>query len=580
MTSGDLRFGRVGRALTGTVAAALATASLVATPARATVNFSATDYTVGDTPLSLVVGQFNGDSHLDLAIAENGSFLNSGDVYLLFGNGDGTFGNDDVFSADDGPTSVASADFNGDTHPDLAVANGSSNDVSVLLGVGDGTFVPAKPKNVDVGNTPAAVVAGFFNADARPDLAVANQGSDIVSVLLGKGDGTFTGATNFDVGSEPVAVAVGDFNGDTNLDLVTANSDSDNASVLLGNGEGSFGGRRDHGTGPDPVSVAVGDFDGDRVSDLAFAVTGLFSDAVAVLLGEGGANFGTRTDFAAGQQPQSVAVGEFNLDGTADLAVADTQAGLSVLLGAGNGTFSDPLPFRADFAQSMTVADLNRDGRDDMITADAGDDSVTVLLNQARPPGPAPTVRVAPGGSCAPSGRGGTINLELAGTGEPPSALALSVTSSNHDLVPTRNVVFGGSGADRTLTASARSGGDGRAVLTVTVSDGQATSSVPVTVTAAGNGAASVTGDPGADIMFGQNGADMLAGLGGNDLLCGGNGRDTLAGEGGDDTLDGGRGPDTLTGGPGADRFSGGPGKDAASDLSAADGDTEDGTIP
>jgi hypothetical protein len=266
MTLPDLRSRGVSCALVGTVATVLATVWLMAAPAGAQVSFSSTDYSVGDTPVSVVVGQFNGDSHLDLAIAENGSFLYSGDVFLLFGNGDGTFGNENVFSADDGPTSVAAADFNGDTHPDLAVANGSSNDVSVLLGAGDGTFTPAKPKNIGVGRSPAAVVAGFFNADAHPDLAVANEGSDNVSVLLGKGDGTFSGPTDFSVGSEPFSVVVGDFNGDTNLDLVTANSDSDNASVLLGNGQGSFGGRRDHGTGPDPVSVAVGDFDGDTVS--------------------------------------------------------------------------------------------------------------------------------------------------------------------------------------------------------------------------------------------------------------------------------------------------------------------------
>jgi hypothetical protein len=69
------------------------------------------------------------------------------------------------------------------------------------------------------------------------------------------------------------------------------------------------------------------------------------------------------------------------------------------------------------------VADLNRDGRDDMATADALADKVTVLLNQTPPPDPAPTVRVAPGGSCGPSGRDGTINLELTDAGEPANAL-------------------------------------------------------------------------------------------------------------------------------------------------------------
>jgi hypothetical protein len=194
----------------------------------------------------------------------------------------------------------------------------------VLLGAGDGTFHPAQPKNVGVGKSPQTIVAGFFNADAHPDLATANEGSDNVSVLLGKGDGTFSGPTNVDVGSEPASVAVGDFNGDAHLDLVTANSGSDNASVLLGNGQGGFGGRRDHGTGTDPLSVAVGHSDGDGVTDLAFAIRYLLTSAVSVLLGEGGANFGGHTVFPAGRLPQSVAVGEFNVDAQADLGVADT----------------------------------------------------------------------------------------------------------------------------------------------------------------------------------------------------------------------------------------------------------------
>jgi hypothetical protein len=153
MTRPDLRFERVGRVLVGAVATVLAAGSLAPAPAEAKVNFSGTDYPVGTEPVSVVVGQFNGDSHLDLAIADNGDFFSGGDVYLLFGNGQGAFGNDNAFSANDGPRSVASADFNGDTHADLAVANDSSNDVSVLLGAGDGTFHPAQPKNVGVGKS-------------------------------------------------------------------------------------------------------------------------------------------------------------------------------------------------------------------------------------------------------------------------------------------------------------------------------------------------------------------------------------------------------------------------------------------
>src|SRR5207247_1287774 len=89
------------------------------------------------------------------------------------------------FEAGVNPLSVAVGDFNGDGRPDLALANYHSNDVSVLLGNGDGTF--GAQARFPAGNTPYSVAVGDFNADGRPDLAVANFYSEDVSVLLGWG---------------------------------------------------------------------------------------------------------------------------------------------------------------------------------------------------------------------------------------------------------------------------------------------------------------------------------------------------------------------------------------------------------
>jgi RTX calcium-binding nonapeptide repeat (4 copies) len=117
------------------------------------------------------------------------------------------------------------------------------------------------------------------------------------------------------------------------------------------------------------------------------------------------------------------------------------------------------------------------------------------------------------------------------------TALTLTVASnSNPTLVPSNNVVFGGSGANRTLTATAVAGRTGTAVLTVRVSDGQASGSVLVTVRVGSNGNNTLPGDADTDLAFGQNGNDTLSGLGANDLLCGGNGNDTLTGGDSDDT--------------------------------------------
>jgi Ca2+-binding RTX toxin-like protein len=236
-----------------------------------------------------------------------------------------------------------------------------------------------------------------------------------------------------------------------------------------------------------------------------------------------------------------------------------------------NGAFTYTPP--ANFNDTDTFTYRASDG-----TAQSNPATVTITVNAVND---APTVTVAAGGACGTNDRSGTINLTVGDVESAATALTLSVGSnSNPTLVPSNNVVFGGSGANRTLTATAVAGRTGTAGLMVTVSDGQASGSVQVTVRVGGNGKDTLPGGAGTDLAFGQNSKDTLSGLGGIDLLCGGNGDDVLSGGDGDDTLAGGADNDRLTGGPGADRFSGGAGTDTATDFAAAQGDTSDGTIP
>ena len=191
-------------------------------------------------------------------------------------------------------------------------------------------------------------------------------------------------------------------------------------------------------------------------------------------------------------------------------------------------------------------------------TAPSNTATVSITVGPINDP---PAVVVAAGGVCDANDRAGTVNLVVADADTPVGNLVLSATSSNPLLVPTANVTFGGSGANRTGTVAAVSK-TGTSVISITVSDGQASSTVTVTISVTGNAADTVTGTAGSDILIGQNGNDILSGLGANDLLCGG------------------RGDDRLTGGVGADRFSGGQGSDTATDLTPAQGDTQDGTVP
>ena len=284
------------------------------------------------------------------------------------------------FTAGYDPMSVAVGDFNGDGVPDLVVANRVFNNVSVLLGNGDGTFQAAQP--ISAGTRPIFVAIGDFNGDGKLDLVVANEGSNNVSVLLGNGQGAFQAAQNFAAGTNPQSVAVGDFNGDGKLDLAVANEGSGDVSVLLGNGDGTFQTAVAFATGTNPQSVAVGDFNGDGKLDLAVANGGDFSSGaggnVTVLLGNGDGTFQTALAFAAGDIPQSVAVGDFNGDGKPDLAVANLRSGdVSVLLGNGDGTFQAAQNFPAAGASSIAVGDFNGDGKVDLAVASG---SVSVLL--------------------------------------------------------------------------------------------------------------------------------------------------------------------------------------------------------
>ncbi len=184
---------------------------------------------MGTNPYSVVAGDFNGDSKLDLVVANS----SSNNVSILIGTGTGSFGSKTDFAVGTNPYSVVVGDFNGDSKLDLAVANSSNNNVSILIGTGTGSFGPKT--DFTVGTNPYSVVAGDFNSDGKLDLAVANSGAGVNSilVLLGTGTGLFGSPTNFAVGSSPVFIATGDFNGDNKPDLAVANSSSNNVSILL-----------------------------------------------------------------------------------------------------------------------------------------------------------------------------------------------------------------------------------------------------------------------------------------------------------------------------------------------------------
>jgi uncharacterized protein (TIGR03437 family) len=194
---------------------------------------AASPFAVGNSPSCIAVGDFNGDGKPDLAITNE---LDN-TVTILLGDGLGGFhqASASPFPVGLNPSFIVTADFNGDGNLDLAVADLNSNNLTVLLGNGNSGFKPAPGSPVSVGTNPISIAVADFNLDTIPDLAVANYGSNNVTVLLGNGSGGFKPGTGspFTVGAGPRSVAVGDFNADGVPDLVIADSGSGDVTVLL-----------------------------------------------------------------------------------------------------------------------------------------------------------------------------------------------------------------------------------------------------------------------------------------------------------------------------------------------------------
>ncbi len=256
------------------------------------------------------------------------------------------------------------------------------------------------------------VASGDFNGDGVPDLVVANNGcgnctpgspnsSSVVSVLLGKGDGTFSPKVDYQAGPSPVSLFVADLNNDGILDLaVSAQGPGGEVSgtvvVLFGDGGGGFGAPQSYSVGENPLTVAAGDFNGDGWQDLV--VTNYSSvDTVTLLMNQGQGIFQVQPAMSAPSSALFVSVADFNGDGYADLAVLEQQSGgVRIFPGYGDGGFGPSTLWTATTNEPTVIAlgDYNEDGSLDFALSDFGG-GVSLILSA----GASYTTGSAPAGS-------------------------------------------------------------------------------------------------------------------------------------------------------------------------------------
>ncbi|MCP3981619.1 MAG: hypothetical protein GY716_20155 [bacterium] len=252
---------------------------------------------VGGSPFALLARDLDGDGNADLVVA-NSSGASLG---LLMGLGDGRFRvlDDLTLGADQGPWSIAAADFDGDERIDLVAATTSPPRLDVFRGTGDANrpFDPVSTL-LEPDRSPFFVAAGDIDLDGDPDLITVDRFDDSVSVRLNDGDGDFTLIDRVAVGPGPSEATLGDLNADGLPDLAVAGQLGDAVTILLGDGTGRLvrdaesvarnGLSEGSSVHPDlsvaraPIGIVSGDIDRDGHPDLIVSCSG--SDTVSLLL--------------------------------------------------------------------------------------------------------------------------------------------------------------------------------------------------------------------------------------------------------------------------------------------------------
>ncbi len=354
------------------------------------------DFTTGDNPQSLAIGDIDGDGKSDLVVANYQS--NTVSVFRnISTNGSitsGSFADKVDFTTGKNPRSVAIGDVDGDGKLDLVVTNNESNTVSVFRNTSTNGSITSSSFTAKVdfitGLYPSSVMIGDIDGDGKADLVVANGGSNTFSVFRNRftigslNIGSFAAKVDFTTGTSPNSVKIGDIDGDGKLDIALANYRSNTVSIyrnISTNGSitsSSFASKVDFSTDFGPQSVAIGDLDGDDKLDLA--VVNYTSNSVSIFKNTAtsgtinAGSFAAKENFTAGTGPSSISIGDLDGDGKADLAVANYESrSISIFRNTvtsgtiSAGSFAAKVDFTLSTSPfSVAIGDLDGDGKPDL----------------------------------------------------------------------------------------------------------------------------------------------------------------------------------------------------------------------
>lgn len=344
--------------------------------------------TSGSTPNGICLADFNGDGARDMAYA----LLSSGRIGLRMGRGDGSFADETTFATGEAPYDVAAADFNRDGAADLVVSDLNDFVLRIYLGRGDGTFQLQTGSSAN--RRPMRVRLADLDRNSSPDLVVGYDSQEI-GVYYGSGGGSFDGPYVIPVGDTCLGFGMGDLDGDSDPDIVVVGDAT--VYLLRNDGYGQFTNSlsyRTQGRGGRSVNVAPININ-SRI-DVTVAFAG--SNYVQVFQGDGRGGFSDSTRLTVDDNPPGdridaaplvVAATDLNFDGGNDLIIGTTK-GVQIRP-------SENLRTRVDTSNQQesrfhAIADLDKDGRIDIVMTSPQTNTIQVMRNVTRTPPPATTI--------------------------------------------------------------------------------------------------------------------------------------------------------------------------------------------